>query len=374
MPEKLSYQFVRSVKPGAKDIVIRDTEVKGFMLRVRPHGKKTYAVEYERNRRVTIGDAAILTPQQARDRAIAILAKSKYGIEPDKKSQVPTLERFLDDRYAPSALADQKSGAANLARLRKCFQLFLNRRLDRITAEDVERWRSERLAMGRAKSTINRDVTALKAALNKAVLWKVIPENPIAAVKPKRVDRRGIVRYLSKDENKRLRAALDQPNPRAPYIKPMVLLALNTGLRRGELLSLQWQDVDFESANLTVAGTYAKNAQTRHVGLNSEAMAVLREWQGNGSDYVFGNAKGGRLGHFKRSWARIKEMAEIENFRFHDLRHDFCSKLAMAGVDLNTVRELAGHMNFEMTLRYAHLSPDHKKAAVERLVTKRANP
>ena len=113
------------------------------------------------------------------------------------------------------------------------------------------------------------------------------------------------------DMNKRLRAALDQPNPRAPYIKPMVLLALNTGLRRGELLSLQWQDVDFESANLTVAGTYAKNAQTRHVGLNSEAMAVLREWQGNGSDYVFGNAKGGRLGHFKRSWARIPGLAEL---------------------------------------------------------------
>jgi|TARA_B100001971_G_C18233126_1_gene565251 integrase len=375
MPSKLSYQFVRSQRAGDKDIVVRDTELKGFMLRVRPNGKKTFAVEIARNRRITIGDANLLTPQEARDRASEELRKFKYGLRPGN-SKVPTLRGFVDKRYAEVARFEQKEGDANLKRLFYCFESFLDTRLDRISIADIQAWRAQRLSKGIAKSTVNRDTTSLKSVLNKAVEWKMIGENPISGVKPLRVDKQGRVRYLSTDEETRLREALGHVDCRAPYLQPMVLVAMNSGLRRGELLNLKWGDVDLDRKTIVVRGSGAKNSQTRYVNANEEVIQVLRNWRGNAkkNNYVFGNPNnGGQLGHFKRSWATVKEKAEVEDFRFHDLRHHFCSKLAMAGVDLNTIRELAGHSDFQMTLRYAHLSADHKQAAVEQLVEGRSS-
>ena len=105
--------------------------------------------------------------------------------------------------------------------------------------------------------------------------------------------------------------------------------------------------------------------------LNTEAIAVLRKWQSSHhtkEDLVFRNARGLRFTHVKTSWSRLLNMADIENFRWHDMRHTFASKLVMKGVDLNTVREFLGHTDIKMTQRYAHLAPEHKARAVELLV------
>jgi integrase len=151
-----------------------------------------------------------------------------------------------------------------------------------------------------------------------------------------------------------------------------VLVALNTGLRQGEIFNLDWLDVDLVGAQLTVRGAGAKSGQTRHVPLNSEAVAVLTAWRASATPgYVFpGRADGenGRLDNITKAWLHAVKAAKLETFRFHDLRHTFASKLVMAGVDLNTVRELLGHATLKMTLRYAHLAPEHKAAAVQKLV------
>ena len=154
------------------------------------------------------------------------------------------------------------------------------------------------------------------------------------------------------------------------YLTPMVLLTLNTGLRRGEIFDLVWSDVDFSTANLTVKGEGAKSGQTRHIPLNPEAKSLLTAWREQTCDdgFVFPGKDGKRLNNVRKSWAGLLKDAEIVDFRWHDLRHDFASKLVMAGVPLNTVRELLGHSDLSTTLRYAHLAPDHKAEAVNRLI------
>lgn len=153
------------------------------------------------------------------------------------------------------------------------------------------------------------------------------------------------------------------------YLAPMVLVALNTGMRRGELFGLQWEHVNLAGKLLTITAGNAKSRKARHLPLNTEALDVLTRWQrqGEGTGLVFPSATGGRMDNINTSWGGIVADAKLADFRFHDLRHTFASKLVMAGVDLNTVRELLGHADIAMTLRYAHLAPDKLAEAVARL-------
>jgi integrase len=114
----------------------------------------------------------------------------------------------------------------------------------------------------------------------------------------------------------------------------------------------------------------AKSGKTRHIPLNKEAYAILEKWyeQNSESILVFPSRNGERFDNIKSSWEKLLIDAKIQNFRFHDLRHHFASKLVMAAVDLNTVRELLGHADIQMTLRYAHLAPEYKARAVEKLI------
>ncbi|MDT4864705.1 Tyrosine recombinase XerC [compost metagenome] len=152
------------------------------------------------------------------------------------------------------------------------------------------------------------------------------------------------------------------------HLKPLVLLSLNTGMRRGEVFNLTWADVDLTNKLVTVEGEGAKSGQTRHIPLNKEALETLKGWRKQHSKevgFVFPGKKGERLDNVKKSWEGLLKLANVTGFRWHDLRHTFASKLVMAGVPLNTVRELLGHSDIAMTLRYAHLAPDSKAAAVE---------
>jgi len=151
----------------------------------------------------------------------------------------------------------------------------------------------------------------------------------------------------------------------ADHLTPMILLALNTGLRRNELWNLVWGDIDLKQKTLTVHGKGAKSGQTRHIPLNPTAMHTLKTHRGDvfpmPSNPVFGKH------YFQKSFASLLKSAQIEKFTFHCFRHTFASRLVMAGVPLNTVRELLGHSSLEMTLIYAHLAPDNLRQAVDLL-------
>ena len=234
----------------------------------------------------------------------------------------------------------------------------------------------------------------------KAVNWGFIDTHPIEKVRGTRVDDRATVRFLNDDEQKRLLVALDEREERlraardsgnawrkerdyplltdlrdvmfADHLKPMVLLSLHTGMRYGEVASLRWDAINFDMSILTVHGVKAKSGRTRHIPLNSTALDLLQGWKDQSaadSCLVFTNKDGQPFDNVRSSWEKLLVKAQIKDFRWHDMRHTFASKLVMKGVDLNTVRELLGHSDYQMTLRYAHLAPEHKAAAVARLVS-----
>lgn len=366
MKGNLIQQTVEKAKAKDKPYEIRDTSLKGFILRVQPSGLKTYYCEYGYGKREKIGRAEFYTPKQARNEALRILS----GDVKEKKKVDPTLTGFLEGDYGPWVKANRKDGEATLKRLEACFDDLLTKKLSEINAWIVEKWRSKRLKDGIKPATINRDITTLKAALSKAVEWGTLPVHPLSSIKPIKTDSRGKVRFLSKDEEKRLRKVLESKGGRRPKLmKPLVLLALNTGMRRGELFHLAWKDINFSTKTVTVVGEKAKSGSTRHIPMNAEAVQVLEDWQKiSEGDLVFPGKGGVPLNNTKNSWSTTLDDAKIKGFRFHDLRHTFASNLVMAGVDLNTVRDLLGHSDLKMTLRYAHLAPEHKAAAVELLV------
>lgn len=392
-------------KPPTGPVDVRDTKLTGFVLRVRPNGRHSYYATWGRGKWKLLGTTETLSPAEARDEARKVLADVWKGEDPIAKRRADksrlTLEDYLHQHYEPWAASQHKSGRDEIDRVRTAFAELLSCRLDEISAFAVERWRAARLKAGRRPATVNRDVSALRAALSRAIKWKLLKgPHPLSEVKPLKVDCGGVVRYLTPHEEQRLRATLaardegrraerERANawrrargyPEWPaygtytdHLTPIVLLALNTGLRRGELFGLRWRDVDLGRALLTVRGDGAKSGQTRHVPLNREAVEVLTAWSLvqphplGGDTLVFAGVEGAPLEDIKTAWLKVVRAAGIPSFRFHDLRHTFASKLVMAGVDLNTVRELLGHADLKMTLRYAHLAPEHKAAAVAKLV------
>jgi integrase len=402
MQAAITHELVKSLKPELKPYEVRDPKLKGFLLRVQPTGSMTYYADYGRGKRHRIGAADKLAPSQARERARIVLADVALGGDPQaatREAKAHTLGSFLEEVYEPWAKANIRTTKNTLGRLRANFPDLQNKRLDEINAWIVEKWRTGRLKAGTKATTVNRDLDDLRSALAKAVTWKLLEAHPLNGVKRSRTDDNANVRYLERDEEKRLRAALEAREERiraerdranawraergyptmpdfrqvafADYLKPMVLLSINTGVRRGELFSLEWRDVDLDRAMLTVRGQSAKSGRTRHIPLNAEALAAIQGWREQRPDsdtLVFPGRNGDRLDNVRRAWLGALEDASIKAFRWHDQRHHFASRLVMAGVDLNTVRELLGHASYQMTLRYAHLAPEHKAAAVAKLV------
>jgi len=156
------------------------------------------------------------------------------------------------------------------------------------------------------------------------------------------------------------------------HLRPLVMLALNTGLRRGELLGLTWGAVNFSGKLLTVTAATAKSGHTRRIPLNREALEVLTAWHERFGKpkvdaLVFPGDDGARMKRIDTSWESLMQLAKLKDFRLHDCRHTFASRLVQAGVDLYTVKELLGHSEIAMTERYSHLAPDTLRAAVEKV-------
>ena len=410
MRAKLTATAIKSIEAADKPFEVVDTEVKGFLLRIQPSNRRTFYYSYRttegKRKRVKIGICfSEVTPQQARDIAAQYAGRVAQGQDVQEhkararksasEARQRTLGAFIAQRYRPWVLANRKTGQATLDRVDSCFRDFMRLALSDISVSRVEAWRTQRLDEGMKPASINRCVIALRGIVTKALEWELIEKHPLEKLKPLAVDRSPKVRYLSESESARLQKALEDRDselksarergnrhrsergypllpslndvPYADRMTPMVVLSLKTGLRRGELFDLEWRDVDIPGKTLTVRGDVAKSGHTRHIPLGPTALNVLSRWASQSrpdQGRVFPAENGGRLDNVRSSWASILEKAEISGFRWHDMRHDFASKLVMKGVPLNTVRDLCGHADHNTTLRYAHLAPDHKADAV----------
>jgi integrase len=220
-------------------------------------------------------------------------------------------------------------------------------------------------------STLNREMTVLKHMTRRAVVWEYLSRNPfvdsqggvLAGLKALR-EPTGRTRFLNLDEIDRLLAA----GERIPYLRAFATVALNTGMRRNEILSLARKSIDWQ--NRTAVLTETKNGEARHVYLNDAAFEALRELPSRIDGRLFPL----HTNQVSVAFMRAVRRAGIEDFRLHDCRHTFASYQAMAGIQARGLQALLGHRDGRMTARYSHLSDAYLRAAVDGVVLGRPNP
>jgi integrase len=247
---------------------------------------------------------------------------------------------------------------------------FGDKRLSEITYKDLETYRNKRKATPaqggspRTDASVNREMALIGHMLNKAVEWEMLGASPFK--KGKRLmfkENNQRQRYLTDGEIESLLVACEDLKTYSPHLKPLVQLALSTGMRRGELLSLKWEQIRHGLIYLRET----KANKGRQIPLNADAEAILaglRRKKHLTTDFVFSDSKGRRFYDVKRSFTSACRRAALEDTHFHDLRHTFASHLVMNGVSLKAVQELLGHADLKMTMRYAHLSKGHLQEAV----------
>lgn len=236
----------------------------------------------------------------------------------------------------------------------------------RQTAEIKRRDQSKEMVVFRPISgaRINRELAVLKSMFSKAVLWGRVPDNPVKRVKLFR-ENRNRERFLTSEEKELLL------KHSSDWMRPLLITALGTGMRKGELLSLKWVNVNLDQNVIFIPES--KGGRPRHIPMNSEVAEIMKRHPKRGP-WVFSREDGTQMDEdgllrFSFERLRLKLMRQgVPPFVFHDLRHTFGSNLAMKGADAVTIMQLMGHSSLSVTERYMHLSPSHKRVAVEMLV------
>lgn len=322
-------------------------------------GKNWYIDYYVKGRRKRkkIGPSKKLAEQVLKDVHLKIARGEYLGIYEEKK--------ILFDEYAQQYLDYCKANKAastyerrERLNIRLLTSAFKERYLFDITPHMIEKYKALRL-QSVTPASVNRELACLKHMFTKAIEWGYVKTNPAKGVKLLK-EPPGRLRYLRPNEVESLLKACTS------HIRPIVVTALNTGMRKSEILRLRWAEVDLENRKITV--TNSKNNEVRVIPINQtlhkELTAIPRE---SDSKYVFCDQNGHPVGDFKKAFSSALKRAGIVDFRFHDLRHTFGSQLVMQGVDLRTVQQVMGHKAIKMTMRYSHLSPEYVHEAMERL-------
>jgi integrase len=199
---------------------------------------------------------------------------------------------------------------------------------------------------------------------NMAIKWRKAQSNPVREVRLFK-EPEGKDRILSPEEEAGLLEAARATN-RALHLEPLIMMALKTGMRKSEVLGLEWSDVDIVNRIVTVEGT--KDGHIRKIPMSPKLTEILDRVRKMGqSEYVFVDRAGKPFKSFRTSWDNALKKAGIENLTFHSLRHTFGTRLGMAGTDLGTIQELMGHADLKMTKTYYHPTSAHKRGAVEML-------
>lgn len=286
--------------------------------------------------------------------------------EPEKATKVNiTFEEFYREHYLKWCYKRQAYYEVKKYLLNKLPERFKHLKLNEIGIKEIELIQNHILENGKSIATCNRYTANIQAALTKAYEWNFISEEKLKlARKVKKLKgEKTRLRFLNQEEIQALLANCE------PHLYSIVFTAINTGMRKSEILNLKWDNVDLKHGLILLEKT--KNGERREIPINDPLKQLFKQLFTNrrlDTEYVFVNPDTGkRYIDLKRSFTTACKKAGIRDFRFHDLRHTFASQLVMNGVDLKTVQELLGHKDIKMTLRYSHLSQAHKKEAVKNL-------
>lgn len=306
----------------------------------------------------------------ARENAMVDIRQQRYTDHLPSFTFVEGVQRFLE--YSKSNLkvtshqADRRVAGRWLQE-----DLFRNKHLDEITPAHIERYKQQRASDFSASSMhpapqvvskrlVDFEVGRLKRLFNLCIEMGLCRSNPALKIKLFKADVRR-TRYLTEEEEGRLISHA------TPALVPIIKFALHTGMRKGEILNLTWGEVDLTNKVVLLPAAKTKARRARYIPLNQPALDALAAggFNPDRNALVFANARGRRRDNLHHAWRRAVVSAGIEDFRFHDLRHTFASRLVMKGKDLAVIRELLGHQDFSMTLRYAHLAKGRLAEAVQ---------
>lgn len=297
---------------------------------------------------------------------------------PQLKKEVPTLKQFAPRLIDGHARANRQK-PSGIASKEYVFRVYLlpflgHKRLDAVTAEDVQRLKASMAA--KSPKTVNNALALLSVTLKKAVEWNVLPRMP-CAIKLLPVPRTSTASFHDFDQYERL---IDKARTIDPITELIVLLGGEAGLRCGEMIALEWRDIDLANRQLCVERsdwngevTWPKGGRLRYVPLTLRLTAALRDHRHLKGPRVLCQDDGKALTRHQVQY-RVKYAARKANVRqgVHILRHTFCSHLAMRGAPARAIQELAGHSELGVTQRYMHLSPAALDAAI-RLLDSRGN-
>ena len=320
-----------------------------YFMKFQANGVRIYESTKTKNRK--------LAEEMYLNRRAEIIA----GIEPIRRFETNDMTfSELSSKYLEYIPGRLRSYPSQKVLINKLVKVFGNIKLNAIDIVSIEKMQSNIIADDLSAAYANRLTAAVKRMFTKAYEWELISEDVLKKIRKVKLLKGEIkrLRYLSGNEIETLISACGKE------IKPIVITALNTGMRKSEILHLTWDRVDLKNRIILLDKT--KNGERREIPINQTLLNTLSGIVRNiKTDYVFYNPETLKpYCDIKKSFTGALRKAHIIDFHFHDLRHTFSSRLVMSGVDLATIQKLLGHKTINMTLRYAHLSNIHLKDAV----------
>lgn len=296
----------------------------------------------------------------------ADILREKYGLGQAARQEV-LFETHAKEYLELYAKQNKRSWARDETSINHLKEFFHGKNLSDITPELIEKYRLARRANRISPATINRETACLTTIFSKALSWGKVEINPVLKVKKFR-EPASRERILTGDEARRLL------NAASPELRPLLITALGTGLRRGEILGLKFTELDFVRGSILIS--HSKSGKPRKVPMSGTVAAALGAVPRRG-EYVFHNPKTGRpikdvKTAFRAACRRAKKNPAdkkdpgITGFRFHDLRHTALTWMLRGGADIVTVSKIAGHSNIQMTAKYLHESGESMRLAVEK--------
>ncbi len=294
------------------------------------------------------------------------IRKAQRGQQPDIYVEQVLLTFLQDHAQRPSHRTDKTS-------IKHLLTFFKGTNIQDLQKANILQYQKRRQSQNMANATINKECGLLSSAIKHTSDKLGFPLNtPFQGTKLKEPP--GRVVWLSAEERQRLLAAAVE-NTRAPWLQHFIIIALETGMRKGEILKLTWDRVDLQKGWVYLPTGSTKTDQPRMIPLNTlalDAFQALLQFKNKHqltNSHVFTNKSNQNIKDVKRSFDTARKKAGLPHFRIHDQRHDISSHMAMGGESLYIIKELLGHSSIKSTERYAHLQTDNIKAAVNRKMT-----
>lgn len=373
--QKLSDDLVATLNcpQGRAHIEYFDTLMKGLYVDVMANGRMAFRVRYRqegKKRAHTLGNARLLTVAEARDKARTALRKVIAGGDPkaiDLPIDGPTIEHFYTQQYLPYVKSYKRSWSTDETMIRNhLLPAIGDRAMGSLIPPDIARIVDSMKTHGYAAGTINRMLVLLRYGYTLALRWHIngVDSNPAKELKNLKEDNK-IERYLTPEQTTQLLKAVR--SSQNTMLADIVAFLLFTGARKREALDAKWQDIDWRQKLWRIPKT--KSGKVRHVPLSSGALKMLnslKEKANSTIEHIFANPRTGKpFVSIFYSWDTARTEAGLPELRIHDLRHSFASFLVNAGRSLYEVQELLGHADIRTTSRYAHLSRERLREAVE---------